>query len=122
MPDMTLIREKLEQIEESLNRIQRRSSSIHSPDDFTASDDNLDKLDAIAMMLIAVGESFKKIDFETDGQYLEKYPEIDWHGVIGLRNVLAHDYFDIDSEEIYKICRRDIPQLLNTVQRMLKEI
>lgn len=122
MPDMTLIREKLEQIEESLNRIQRRSASIRSPDDFTANDDNLDKLDAIAMMLIAVGESFKKIDFETDGHYLEKYPEIDWHGVIGLRNVLAHDYFDIDSEEIYKICRRDIPQLLNTVQRMLREI
>ena len=122
MPDMSLIREKLEQIEESLLRIQRRSSSIRSPDDFTANEDNLDKLDAIAMMLIAVGESFKKIDLETDGLWLTKYPEIDWHGVIGLRNVLAHDYFDIDAEEIYKICRRDIPQLLNTVQRMLREI
>ncbi|MGD0551464.1 MAG: DUF86 domain-containing protein [Sedimentisphaerales bacterium] len=122
MPDMSLIREKLEQIEESLLRIQRRSSSIKSPDDFTANDDNLDKLDAIAMMLIAVGESFKKIDLETDGKWLTKYPEIDWHGVIGLRNVLAHDYFDIDAEEIYKICRRDVPQLLKTVQRMLREI
>lgn len=122
MPDMTLIREKLEQIEESLHRIERRFSNIRSPDDFTANEDNLDKLDAIAMMLIAVGESFKKIDLETDGQWLAKYPEIDWHGVIGLRNVLAHDYFDIDPEEIYKICRRDVPQLLNTVQRMLREI
>jgi len=122
MPDMSLIREKLLQIEESLNRIARRSSSIRSPDDFTANEDNLDKLDAIAMMLIAVGESFKKIDLETDREWLIKYPEIDWHGVIGLRNVLAHDYFDIDAEEIYKICRRDIPKLLNTVQRMLREI
>jgi uncharacterized protein with HEPN domain len=122
MPDMTLIREKLEQIEESLHRIQRRSSRIQSPDDFRANDDNLDKLDAIAMMLIAVGESFRKIDLETDGAWLANYPEIDWHGVIGLRHVLAHDYFDIDAEEIYKICRRDIPQLLNTVQRMLREI
>jgi uncharacterized protein with HEPN domain len=122
MPDMSLIRERLLQIEESLVRIQRRSSNIKSPDDFTASDDNLDKLDAIAMMLIAIGESFKKIDLETDGQYLKKYPEIDWHGVIGLRNVLAHDYFDIDAEEIFKICRRDIPQLLDAVRRMLSEI
>ncbi|HUV63758.1 MAG TPA: DUF86 domain-containing protein [Sedimentisphaerales bacterium] len=122
MPDMTLIREKLEQIEESLHRIERRFSSIRSPKDFTANEVNLDKLDAIAMMLIAVGESFKKIDIETDGQWLEKYPEIDWRGVIGLRNVLAHDYFDIDPEEIYKICQRDVPQLLNTVQRMLREI
>jgi hypothetical protein len=36
MPDMSLIREKLEQIEESLNRIARRSSSIKSPDDLPA--------------------------------------------------------------------------------------
>jgi len=122
MPDMSLIRERLEQIEESLNRIVRRSSGIKSADDFMANDDNLDKLDAIAMMLIAIGEIFKKIDLETDGLWLTKYPEIDWHGVIGLRDVLAHDYFDIDAEEIYKICRRDIPQLLNTVQRMLREI
>ncbi len=122
MPDMSLIREKLLQIEESLQRIARRSSGIQSPQDFTANEDNLDKLDAIAMMLIAVGESFRKIDLETDGQYLQKYPEIDWRGVIGLRNVLAHDYFDIDAEEIFKICRRDVPQLLNTVQQMLKEI
>jgi uncharacterized protein with HEPN domain len=122
MPDMSLIRERLLQIEESLNRIQRRSSVIKRAEDFTENEDNLDKLGAIAMVLIAIGESFKKIDFETDGQYLEKYPEIDWHGVIGLRNVLAHDYFDIDNEEIFKICRRDIPELLNAVQRMLREI
>jgi len=122
MPDMTLVREKLQQIEESLNRIQRRSSKICSPEDFTANEDNLDKLDAIAMMLIAIGESFRKIDIETDGQWLTEYPEIDWRGVIGIRNVLAHDYFDIDAEEIYKICRRDVPQLLNTVQRMLRSI
>ncbi|MDO8302038.1 MAG: DUF86 domain-containing protein [Sedimentisphaerales bacterium] len=122
MSDMTLIREKLEQIEESLLRILRRSSSIESPEDFEANDDNIDRLDAIAMMLIAIGESFKKIDLETDGKWLVKYPEIDWHGVIGVRNVLAHDYFDIDAEEIYKICRRDVPQLLNTVQQMLTEI
>ena len=122
MSDMSLMREKLEQIEESLRRIQRRFSSIQSPDDFTANEENLNKLDAIAMMLIAVGESFKKIDVETDGHWLTEYPEIDWRGVIGLRNVLAHDYFDIDVEEIFKICQRDIPQLLDTVQRMLREI
>ena len=122
MPDRSLIRERLQQVENSLHRILQRSSTVQSPDDFKASDGNLDKLDAIAMMLIAIGESFRKIDLETDGQWLSSYPEIDWSGVIGLRHVLAHDYFDIDSEEIYKICRRDIPQLLNTVQRMLREI
>jgi uncharacterized protein with HEPN domain len=122
MSDMSLIRERLEKVQEALLRIEKRSSSIQSPQDFMAGDDNMQKLDAIAMMLIAVGESFKKIDRETDGQLLVKYPEIDWHGVIGLRNVLAHDYFDIDAEEIFKICKQDIPQLLDAVKQMLREI
>ena len=122
MPDMSLIRERLLQIEESLNRIQRRFASIKSHEDFTTTEENLDRLDAIAMMLIAIGESFKKIDYETDGEWLVKYSEIDWHGVIGLRNVLAHNYFDIDSEIIFKICHEEIQKLLNTVRRMLKDI
>ena len=122
MPDMSLIRERLEQVQEALLRIVKRSSAIQSPQDFLADDDNMQKLDAIAMMLIAVGESFKKIDRETDGQLLAKYPEIDWHGVIGLRNVLAHDYFDINAEEIFKICKQDAPQLLDAVKRMLQKI
>jgi uncharacterized protein with HEPN domain len=79
-------------------------------------------LDAIAMLLIAIGESFKKIDKETKGKFLEKYPDIDWKGIIGVRNVLAHDYFDIDVEQIHKICYRDIPQLKKTLEHMLEEI
>ncbi len=77
MSDRSLIREKLEQIQDALLRIQRRFSTIQSPGDFLANDENMDKLDAVAMMLIAVGESFRKIDLETDGQWLAKYPEID---------------------------------------------
>jgi uncharacterized protein with HEPN domain len=122
MSDMNLIREKLEQVREALLRIEKRSSSIQSPGDFLDSEDNMEKLDAIAMMLIAVGESFRKIDRETDGKLLAKYPDIDWRGVIGLRNVLAHDYFDIDAEEIFKICKHDAPRLLNSVKQMLERI
>ena len=122
MSDMDLIREKLEQVQEALLRIEKRSSRIQSPGDFLSSEDNMEKLDATAMMLIAVGESFRKIDRETDGKLLAGYPDIDWRGVIGLRNVLAHDYFDIDAEEIFKICKHDAPQLLNTVKQMLEKI
>jgi uncharacterized protein with HEPN domain len=88
MPEQELIQEKLEQIRDALERILRRSAAIGTPDDFTRSEDNLDKLDSIAMMLIAIGEIFKKIDKETDGHFLIKYPGIDWHGVKGVRDIL----------------------------------
>ncbi len=119
MYDMSLLKEKIEQINDALSRIEKRSSAVKSPTDFLKTDANQDKLDAIAMLLIAIGESFKKIDKETEGAFLKKYPEIDWKGIIGVRHVLAHDYFDIDVEEIYKICKQDIPVLRKVISHML---
>lgn len=122
MYDKTLLREKLEQIMDAVARISRRFVGIKTPMDFLASDVNHDKLDAISMLLIAVGESFKKIDKETEGLFLKNYPGIDWKGVIGVRNILAHNYFDIDVEQIYKICQRDIPHLMKVLEQMLREV
>jgi hypothetical protein len=62
MLDKLLLQENLQQIDEALNRIGRRFSSISTVDDFLDSDYGLDMLDSIAMMLIAVGENFKGID------------------------------------------------------------
>ncbi len=119
MYDKTLLKDKLEQINEAVSRIEKRFSTISAPSDFLKTEPNRDKLDGIAMLLIAIGESFKKIDKETKGEFLKQYPDIDWKGIIGVRHVLAHDYFDIDAEEIYKICKQDIPHLRKTLNRML---
>jgi hypothetical protein len=56
MYDKTLVLGLLDEIEEAFRRIDRRFSMIRSPDDFLDSDDGLDRLDGIAMMLIAIGE------------------------------------------------------------------
>ena len=122
MYDKTLLKDKLEQINEAVTRIEKRFSTIGTPSDFLATEPNQDKLDAIAMLLIAIGESFKKIDKETGGEFLKNYPDIDWKGVIGVRHVLAHDYFDLDVEEIYKICKKDIPILGKTLTQMIETI
>jgi len=122
MYDLSLLKEKLQQINDALSRIEKRSSAVKAPADFMKTYANHDKLDAIAILLIAIGESFKKIDKETESAFLKKYSEIDWKGVIGVRHVLAHDYFDIDVEEIYKICKQDIPVLRKVISRMLSEM
>ena len=121
MYDKSLLKDKLEQILKAVLRIEKRFSTIGTPFDFILTEPNRDKLDAIAMLLIAIGESFKKIDKETKGELLTKYPEIDWKGVIGVRHVLAHDYFDLDVEEIFKICKQDISYLKKTIIEMLEQ-
>ena len=122
MSDLSLVRERLESVLEALERIPRRLADVPSVEYFAAGDEGKDRLDAICMILIAVGEAFKQIDRKTEGTLLTRYPEVNWSGVMGVRNVIAHGYFDVDVDEIFEICRRDIPVLIRTVRKMLAEI
>lgn len=120
MSDSSLLRERLESVLEALERIPRRFADIRSADDFSRSEEGQDRLDAICMILIAVGEAFKQIDRKTEGKLLARYPEVEWSGVKGVRDVIAHGYFDIDAEQVFGICQTDIPALIATVRKMIE--
>ena len=62
MYDPELLVEKLQTLLEALERIPRRFADIDSPADFTSSDEGIDRMDAICMILIAAGEEIKNID------------------------------------------------------------
>ena len=47
------------------------------------------------MQLVLIGESAKVLDIKNP-DYLAKYPEIPWVEIIGLRNMIAHEYHHID--------------------------
>ena len=77
MYDKELALEILSQILKSTQTILKRFDPIKSPDDFTAQDSNLEKLDAICMQLIAIGESLKNLDKVTNNSLLPQYPNIE---------------------------------------------
>ena len=121
MSDPELVREILAQIFEAGRRIERRFAPIGSPGDFLATDEGLDRLDAICMMLIAIGESLKNLDKITGGSLLSSYPEVDWKGAKGARDIISHHYFDLNAEAVFGICGKDLPLLIATVAKMLED-
>ena len=74
------------------------------------------------MILVAVGEEFKAIDRKTGGALLGQYPSVDWRGVIGVRDFLAHGYFRIDADLLFAICRDDMPLLIETLHKMIENL
>ena len=122
MSDPSLILEKLIQIEKALQRVIRRFSKIGSPDDFRDSDEGIDMLDAIGMMLIAIGENLKKIDHETDGELLKRYPSVNWRGAKGMRDILSHHYFDLNEIQVFNVCRTNIPELIPAIEKMIDDL
>ena len=117
-----MILSTLEDIEHSIELILARFEKITSSDDFLANEEGLILLDSIAMRLVAIGEGFKNIDKHTDKKLLLAYPEIDWKGVKGIRDILSHHYFDLDAEVIFDICENDLNELMGVTKRIVLKL
>lgn len=122
MYDCSLLLELFVEIDEAIRRIERRFVDINSPDDFICNDNGLDRLDGITMMLISISENIKRIEKIAGADFLNRYPDIPWLSIKGIRNILAHDYFNIDAEEIYKICSSDLEPLKQVLTRMRGDV
>lgn len=122
MPDVALLREILEQLLRSAQTIARRFAPIRSPADFTSSDEGMEKLDAICMQLIAIGESVKHLDKITDGSLFARYPGVEWKRIMGMSDVLSHHYFDVDAEVVYTVCEVHLGRLEQALRRMAADL
>ncbi len=50
------------------------------------------------------------------------YKEIEWRTIIGLRNLLVHEYFGIDEKIVWGIIKKDIPKLQKELKQILEQI
>ena len=122
MYDKTLIIDQLLDIEEAILHIIDRTSWIKTVEDFQATSRGVDMLDVATIKLMAIGEEIKKIDKRTKGQLLVLYPNIEWKRVIGMRNIIAHEYFDVETETIFDTVKNDVHPLLITIQQMIADL
>jgi len=120
--DRELVLEILSKMKNSLETILYRFEPIERVEDFTDSPWGMEKLDSICMQLIATGEGVKKIDKLTKGSLFPKYPQIDWKGIKGMRDIISHHYFDVDAEIIYEVCKNKIPELKDVILRILTDL
>lgn len=122
MHDKELILEILDQTYKSTQKVLKRFKPIKSVSDFTDSEEGMEKLGAICMQLIAIGEALKNVDKITADSLLPKYPQRDWKKVKGMRDVISHHYFDIDAEAIYKVCTDHIKQLAQVIKKIIDDL
>ncbi len=71
--------------------------------------------DACALVIIQMGEFANRFSDE----FLEKYNEIEWSQLIGLRNVTAHNYENIVDDIIWEIIHEDVLKLKNIWKKIL---
>ena len=73
-------------------------------------------IDAVVRNLAIIGEAVKKLPSEIR----IKHNEIDWKKIAGMRDLLVHEYFEIDSEIIWDIIKSKLDGLEESVGKILK--
>jgi uncharacterized protein with HEPN domain len=104
----------------ALKRAQRKSQSLIANPELLDQEEGEDALDVICMQFLAAGESLKRLERLYPGLLQNRYPHIDWKGAMGFGDVIAHQYFDLDVEQVLVICEQSLPGLILAVQDLLE--
>lgn len=119
---LEIVEDLLQQIKSAILDIQQWNEKISQADDWLLSPDGMKTLAASCMLIEAIGEGFRKIDDKTAHQLLPLLPEIPWRDVIGMRNHLAHGYFDINTDLVLDVIKNDLSPLLEATDYFLKHL
>lgn len=107
---------RIEDILHALNKIDQYTLNM-SYNQFTK---NELIIDAVVRKLEIIEEAARAVP----DSIAEQYPEVSWHRMAGLRNILIHEYFGVDKRIVWEIITNDLPNekpLLEFVMRELEE-
>ena len=106
---------RLEHIRNCIVKVEHIASMLHTQDNFET---KWIEQDAIIRNLEVMGEAVIHISDDLK----QKYPNVSWKEIRGLRNFVTHQYFGIELNEIWSTVTNDIPLLKNQIQKIIEDI
>ncbi len=122
LQQLSIVEDQLHQIHEAILNLELWNESILCVDDLLKSPGGMKTLAADCMLIEAIGEGFKRIDERTEGLLLKHRPEIPWKAVKGMRDHIAHGYFDINTDLIWDVIKNDLPSLHEAVDYFIANL
>ena len=110
---MSKITFNLKALVETIEKIEIYSKDFSNADDFYH---DTKSFDATMMQFVVIGEIINRLD----DNYKAKHNEIPWQKIKDFRNIIAHDYFGIDADEIWDILKNKLIPLKDDILNLLK--
>lgn len=107
---------------EEIDLIEKMSAGIKSPQDFGQSITGMTVFRACGMSIQYITENFVKIRNKVTADFFSSYKQVPWKAVFGMRNVIAHEYTDIDDEAVFNTIHNDMPVLKETAEKILADL
>jgi uncharacterized protein with HEPN domain len=116
--DILGIQDRLEEILESIELIQEWSKGMTELRDFMISPNRVMAFNACVMRLQVIGEHVGKL-LKENGEVLKGYDDIPWNAIYGMRNIISHEYANIDEEIVVSVIHKDLPKLKIVIEELL---
>ena len=107
------VRDYLEHIELAVARIRRYLEGLDKISFFA----NEEKQDAVIRNIEIIGEAAQSIR-RRHPEFAARHPQIPWGGIYGMRNAIAHGYFTVDLDAVWKTVCEDLPALAEQVRAL----
>lgn len=107
---------------DEIDLIEKMSAGIKSPQDFGQSITGMTVFRACGMSIQYITENFIKIRNKVTADFFSSYKQVPWKAVFGMRNVIAHEYTDIDDEAVFNTIHNDMPVLKETAEKILADL
>ncbi|MDE7377066.1 MAG: DUF86 domain-containing protein [Muribaculaceae bacterium] len=112
----------LESVEETIVQLMDWNKDISDVDSYYSSPQGIQLLAANCTLITAIGEGINRINRFLPDFLQSEFPEISWRAIIGMRNHIAHGYFELDADLIFEAVKNDIPPLLNTIHKCIDRL
>lgn len=86
--------------------------------DFESFSRNQEKIYAVTRALEIIGEADRSVPSDIQAQY----PEVPWHEMIAMRNIVAHQYFGVELRVLWRTVFEDLPPLQSEVSQILESL
>lgn len=106
-------RVSLDDMAEALDKIMEYVDGISE----AAFEKNTEKQDAVIRRIEVLGEAVKNIP----EHIRQKYPDIPWRSIAGMRDVVIHQYFGVTISLVWKVATSDAPFLREQIEKILQE-
>lgn len=80
--------------------------------------DDEEKQSAVLHQLLVLGEAAKRVD----PSHAAEHDAVPWPDIAGMRDRLIHRYHDVDLHEIWRTVQRDLPDLIEALERMTADV
>lgn len=109
---MSKVTLSLTSILEAIEKIENYTKEFSTADDFYHDEKSFD---ATMMQFVVIGEMILKLD----ESFKKEHSNIPWQKIKGFRNIVAHNYFGIDADEIWDIIKNRIKPLKSEIEDLI---